>query len=182
MVFIRVIQHTHAPVRCFNFVLICLELNFITSDYKKTHLTLHPFEWDCIYLFSDVQNCVVIDVFWFVCFRHFEIEPLIVLFKIAGLWFWAILTLIGWYLCTHPQLLPNLEKRVIHCQKDAEFFALVSSIAKYSWSFRKFSFPYKCFLSCWQHEQFLGVRPWGMISSTTLISSATFYHKFSSEL
>ena len=35
MVFIWVIQHTHAPVRCFNFVLICLEFNFIASDYRK---------------------------------------------------------------------------------------------------------------------------------------------------
>ena len=102
---------------------------------RKTHLTLHPLEWDCIYLFSDVQNCVVIDVSSFVCFRHFEIEPLTVLFKIAGLWFLAILMLIGWYLHTHPQLLPNLEKRVIYCQKVAKFFALVVTLRGVSGNF-----------------------------------------------
>lgn len=35
MVFIWMVQHTHAPVGCFYFIFISLKYNFVASDYKN---------------------------------------------------------------------------------------------------------------------------------------------------
>ena len=167
VVFIWMVQHAHAPVGCFYFIFISLKYNFVASDYNW-NIFIASFIWKRLYLplfgHSKLRNNRLLHLrllppFWNETAANF--------FKIAGLYFLAMFALIGWYLSTHPQLLPNLEKRVTLSERCRflcfqQYFCTILR-----WELVEFpeNFPFckKLFRSCWQHEQFSGVKPWGMV-------------------
>lgn len=132
MVFIRVIQHTHAPVGSFYLIFIGLKCNFVASDYHK-----NTFIASCIWFRLFLPLCGrskqrnnrlflllrLIPPFWNLTADH--------LFKIAGLWPWTISTLIGWRLHTRPLFCHIWRKRVI--VNDVNFIYSLQ-IHPYLWS------------------------------------------------
>ena len=72
LMFVRVIQHAHASVSSFKFIFVCLKCNKMHLKWLIKYFFSSFSLKDYFYLFSDVQNSVIIywilGLFWF---RHF---------------------------------------------------------------------------------------------------------------
>ena len=126
--FVRVIQHAHASVSSFKFIFVCLKCNKMHLKWLIKYFFSSFSLKDYFYLFSDVQNSVIIywilGLFWF---RHFEILPLEnrrhMILKTSR-WLielWALSEALDWFKlrCT-PPIWPYLDEQRGLSKKDTE--------------------------------------------------------------